>query len=61
MNGPQPTLSRASDATATIIIAPTIAAAAVEHRDRHARFGVEHIEAGLSAEATRSSLSSCRG
>jgi len=46
MNGRRRKLSRLlADATATTII--------VEHRDRLARFGVEHLEAALSAQGRK--------
>jgi putative resolvase len=42
MNGKRRRLARLlADATATAVV--------VEHRDRLARFGVEHLEAALSA------------
>jgi len=46
MNGKRPKLDRLlADATATTVV--------VEHRDRLARFGVEHLEAALSAQGRR--------
>ena len=46
MNGRRPKLRRLlADPTATMIV--------VEHRDRLARFGVEHLEAALQAQARR--------
>ena len=46
LNGKRPKLRRIlSDPAATVIV--------VEHRDRLARFGVEHLEAALSAQARR--------
>jgi putative resolvase len=46
MNGKRPKLARLlADATATTVV--------VEHRDRLARFGVEHLEAALSAQGRR--------
>jgi putative resolvase len=46
MNGKRRRLARLlSDATATTVV--------VEHRDRLARFGVEHLEAALSAQGRR--------
>lgn len=46
LNGKRPKLRRIlSDASATVIV--------VEHRDRLARFGVEHLEAALSAQGRR--------
>ena len=46
MNGKRRKLARLlSDATATTIV--------VEHRDRLARFGVEHLEAALGAASRR--------
>ena len=46
MNGKRAKLSRVlADATATTLV--------VEHRDRLARFGVEHLEAALSAQGRR--------
>ncbi len=47
LNGKRPKLRRVlSDPDATVIV--------VEHRDRLARFGVEHLEAALSAQAAES-------
>ena len=44
MNGKRPKLRRIlSDPSATVIV--------VEHRDRLARFGVEHLESALAARA----------
>jgi putative resolvase len=46
LNGKRPKLRRVlSDASATVIV--------VEHRDRLARFGVEHLEAALAAQGRR--------
>jgi len=46
MNGKRRKLARLlADATATTVV--------VEHRDRLARFGVEHLEAALSAQGRR--------
>jgi putative resolvase len=46
LNGKRPKLRRVlSDPDATVIV--------VEHRDRLARFGVEHLEAALSAQGRR--------
>lgn len=46
LNGKRPKLRRVlSDASATVVV--------VEHRDRLARFGVEHLEAALSAQGRR--------
>jgi len=46
LNGKRPKLRRVlSDRDATVIV--------VEHRDRLARFGVEHLEAALSAQGRR--------
>ena len=46
LNGKRPKLRRVlSDPAATVIV--------VEHRDRLARFGVEHLEAALSAQGRR--------
>jgi putative resolvase len=46
LNGRRPRLARLlADPTATMIV--------VEHRDRLARFGVEHLEAALSAQGRR--------
>jgi len=46
LNGKRPKLRRIlSDPAATVIV--------VEHRDRLARFGVEHLEAALSAQGRR--------
>jgi Predicted site-specific integrase-resolvase len=46
LNGKRPKLRRIlSDASVTVIV--------VEHRDRLARFGVEHLEAALSAQGRR--------
>jgi len=46
VNGKRPKLRRLlSDPDATVIV--------VEHRDRLARFGVEHLEAALSAQGRR--------
>jgi putative resolvase len=46
LNGKRPKLRRLlSDASATVIV--------VEHRDRLARFGVEHLEAALAAQGRR--------
>jgi putative resolvase len=46
MNGKRRKLARVlADATATTVV--------VEHRDRLARFGVEHLEAALSAQGRR--------
>lgn len=47
LNGNRPKIRRLlSDPSATVV--------AVEHRDRLARFGVEHLEAALSAQAAAS-------
>jgi putative resolvase len=46
MNGRRPKLAR-------LLADPTVAVIVVEHRDRLARFGVEHLEAALSAQARR--------
>jgi putative resolvase len=43
MNGRRPMLRR-------LLADPTVAMIVVEHRDRLARFGVEHLEAALSAQ-----------
>ncbi|MDP3971412.1 MAG: IS607 family transposase [Candidatus Nanopelagicales bacterium] len=46
LNGKRPKLRRVlSDPSATVVL--------VEHRDRLARFGVEHLEAALSAQGRR--------
>ena len=46
LNGERPELRRIlSDPSATVVV--------VEHRDRLARFGVEHLEAALSAQGRR--------
>lgn len=46
LNGKRPKLQRVlSDPSATVVV--------VEHRDRLARFGVEHLEAALSAQGRR--------
>jgi putative resolvase len=46
LNGKRPKLKRLlADPQATVIV--------VEHRDRLARFGVEHLEAALSAQGRR--------
>jgi putative resolvase len=46
LNGKRPKLRRLlSDPSATVVL--------VEHRDRLARFGVEHLEAALSAQGRR--------
>ena len=46
LNGKRPKLRRIlSDPSATVVV--------VEHRDRLARFGVEHLEAALSAQGRR--------
>ncbi len=46
LNGNRPKLRKLlADATATVIV--------VEHRDRLARFGVEHLESALSAQSRR--------
>ena len=46
LNGKRPKLRRIlSDPAATVVV--------VEHRDRLARFGVEHLEAALSAQGRR--------
>ncbi len=46
LNGKRPKLARVlSDPSATVIV--------VEHRDRLARFGVEHLQAALAAQARR--------
>jgi putative resolvase len=46
LNGNRPRLRRIlSDPSATVIV--------VEHRDRLARFGVEHLEAALAAQGRR--------
>jgi putative resolvase len=45
LNGKRPKLRRVSDPDATVIV--------VEHRDRLARFGVEHLEAALAAQGRR--------
>lgn len=46
LNGKRPKLRRIlSDPSATVVL--------VEHRDRLARFGVEHLEAALSAQGRR--------
>jgi putative resolvase len=46
LDGKRPTLRRIlSDPDAKVIV--------VEHRDRLARFGVEHLQAGLSAQGRR--------
>lgn len=46
LNGKRPKLARVlSDPSATVIV--------VEHRDRLARFGVEHLQAALSAQGRR--------
>lgn len=46
LNGKRPKLRRVlSDPAATVVV--------VEHRDRLARFGVEHLEAALSAQGRR--------
>ena len=43
MNGSRPTLKR-------LLAHPQVRMIVVEHRDRLARFGVEHLEAALSAQ-----------
>jgi putative resolvase len=46
LNGKRPKLARVlSDPSATVIV--------VEHRDRLARFGVEHLQAALAAQGRR--------
>lgn len=46
LNGKRPKLRRIlSDPSASVVV--------VEHRDRLARFGVEHLEAALSAQGRR--------
>lgn len=46
LNGKRPKIRRLlSDPSATVVV--------VEHRDRLARFGVEHLEAALSAQGRR--------
>jgi putative resolvase len=46
LNGKHPKLARAlSDPSATVVV--------VEHRDRSARFGVEHLQAAVSAQGRR--------
>ena len=48
LNGKRPKLRRIlSDPSATVIV--------VEHRDRLARFGVEHLDAALAAHGRRRS------
>jgi putative resolvase len=48
LNGKRPKLRRIlSDPSATVVVM------VVEHRDRFARFGVEHVEAALSARGRR--------
>ena len=46
MNGRRPRLRR-------LLADPTVTVLVVEHRDRLARFGVEHLEAALSAQGRR--------
>jgi putative resolvase len=46
MNGRRPRLRR-------LLADPTVTMIVVEHRDRLARFGVEHLEAALSAQGRR--------
>jgi len=46
LNGRRPKLKR-------LLADPTVAVIVVEHRDRLARFGVEHLEAALSAQGRR--------
>jgi putative resolvase len=46
INGRRPKLAR-------VLADPTVAMIVVEHRDRLARFGVEHLEAALSAQGRR--------
>jgi putative resolvase len=46
LNGKRPKLKR-------LLADPTVAVIVVEHRDRLARFGVEHLEAALSAQGRR--------
>jgi putative resolvase len=46
MNGRRPKLAR-------LLADPTVTMIVVEHRDRLARFGVEHLEAALSAHGRR--------
>jgi putative resolvase len=46
MNGRRPRLAR-------LLADPTVATLVVEHRDRLARFGVEHLQAALSAQGRR--------
>jgi putative resolvase len=46
LNGRRPRLKR-------LLADPTITVIVVEHRDRLARFGVEHLEAALSAQGRR--------
>lgn len=46
LNGKRPKLRR-------ILSDPSVSVVIVEHRDRLARFGVEHLEAALSAQGRR--------
>ena len=45
LNGKRPKLARVSDPCVSVIV--------VEHRDRLARFGVEHLQAALAAQGRR--------